>query len=52
MPAAGKMALVVRTLYRLKSFGAAFRKHLGECMSGLGYTPCLTNPDIWLKAVK
>ena len=31
---AGKNALIVRALYGLKSSGAAFRKHLGECMGG------------------
>ena len=34
---AGKQAIVVRALYGLKSSGAAFRKHLGECMQSLGY---------------
>ena len=46
---AGKKAIIVRALYGLKSSGAAFRKHLGECMSGLGYVPCLADPDLWLK---
>jgi len=50
-PDAGKRAIVVRALYGLKSSGAAFRKHLGECMHGLGYKPCLADPDLWLKAV-
>ena len=45
----GNMALVVSALYGLKSIGAVFRKHLGECMSGLGYKLCLADPDIWLK---
>ena len=46
---AGKKAIIVRAIYGLKSSGAAFRKHLGECMSGLGYKPCLADPDLWLK---
>ena len=33
----GKTAIIVRALYGLKSSGAAFRKHLGDCMAGLGY---------------
>ena len=45
----GKKALVVRALYGLKSAGAAFRAHLGRCMRGLGYTPCLADPDLWMK---
>ena len=45
----GKTEIVVRDLCGLKSSGDDFRKHLGECMSGLGYQPCLADPDIWLK---
>ena len=47
---AGSKAIVVRSLYGLKSSGAAFRAHLGECMSDLGYHPCLADPDLWIKA--
>jgi hypothetical protein len=32
---AGKQAIVVRLLYRLKSAGAAFRNHLADCMRHL-----------------
>ena len=45
----GKTAILVRALYSLKSSGSDFRKHLGECMSGIGYKPCLADPDLWLK---
>ena len=31
----GKMAIVVHAFYGLKSSGAAFRKHLWQCMCGL-----------------
>ena len=47
---AGKRAILVRALYGLKSSGAAFRKHLGECMKALDYKPCLADPDLWYKA--
>ena len=47
---AGKTALVVCVLYGLKSLGAAVCKNLGECISRLGYIPCLAYPDICLKA--
>eukprot|EP01082_Thalassiosira_pseudonana_P015427 g13704.t1 g13704 contig9:237785-238624(-) len=33
---AGKKAIIVRALYGLKSAGASFRNHLGECMRALG----------------
>jgi hypothetical protein len=45
----GKMAVIVRALYGLKSAGAAFRAHLASCMRELGYTSCKADPDLWLK---
>ena len=47
---AGKKALVIRALYGLKSTGAAFRNHLADCMRMLGYTSCLADQDVWLRA--
>jgi hypothetical protein len=47
---AGKRALIVRALYGLKSSGAAFRNHLAECMKHLGWNPCCTDRDLWMKA--
>ena len=44
----GNTAIVVRALYGLKSSGPVFCKNLGECMSGLGYKPCLADTYIWL----
>ena len=46
----GKKAIIVRELYGIKSSGAAFRSHLCICMKGLGYTPCLADPDLWYKS--
>jgi hypothetical protein len=45
----GKKALIVRSLYGLKSAGASFRNHLADCMRTLGYEPCLADPDLWYK---
>jgi hypothetical protein len=47
---AGKNAIIVRTLYGLKSAGAAFRKHLASFMRRMGYTSCKADPDLWYKA--
>eukprot|EP00957_Ditylum_brightwellii_P150165 11435118-Ditylum_brightwellii.AAC.1 len=33
-----KLVIIVRALYGLTSSGAAFRNHLADCMSQLGYT--------------
>jgi Reverse transcriptase (RNA-dependent DNA polymerase) len=46
----GKKAIVVRSLYGLKSSGAAFRNHLADCMRHLGWKSCLADPDLWYKA--
>jgi hypothetical protein len=51
-PDAGKSANIVRTLYGLKSAGAAFHAHLADCMQHLGYTSCPADPDLWYKEVK
>ena len=42
-----------RTLYGLKSAGAAFRALLAETLYDLGYVPTMADPDVWLRpAVK
>jgi hypothetical protein len=45
----GKLALIVRALYGLKSVGAAFRNHLASCMDHLGWKPCLADRDLLMK---
>jgi hypothetical protein len=47
---AGKRALIVRSLYGLKSAGAAFRNHLAECMKHLGWHLCRADRYLWMKA--
>jgi hypothetical protein len=47
---AGKLSLIVRALYGLKSAGAAFRNHVAECMKHLGWHPCRADRDLWVKA--
>ena len=46
---AGKTAIIVRSLYGLKSARAAFRKHLADCMMHLGWQSCRADQDLWLK---
>jgi hypothetical protein len=46
---AGWCALIVRTLYGLKSSGVAYHNHLALYFcKELQFHSCLTNPDIWL----
>ena len=50
---AGKLMIVVRALYGLKSICAAFRALLAETLYYIGYNPSKSDPDIWLRlAVK
>jgi hypothetical protein len=48
---AGKSAVIVRTLYGLKSAGAAFHTHLASFMCQMGYISCKADPNLWYKAV-
>ena len=48
----GKRALIRRALYGGKTAGRDFRNHLRECMDHLGFTPCLADPDVWMRAAK
>ena len=45
----GKVALIVRALYGLKSAGASFNRHISDCMRQLGYESCRADPDLWIK---
>lgn len=49
---AGKRAKIVRSLYGLKSAGAAYRHHLATCMEHLGFQSCKADPDVWLRPNK
>ena len=49
----GKIMIIVRALYGLKSSGAAFRALLAESLHDLGYKPSLADPDVYMRpAVK
>jgi len=45
----GKMMIVVRALYCLKSSGAAFRAFLAEHLSDIGFAPTLADADVWMR---
>jgi hypothetical protein len=50
---AGKMMLVKKALYGLKSSGAAFRSHLATTLDAMGFKPSYADPDVWMRpAVK
>ena len=45
----GKRAYIVRALYGLAASGASFSRHIADCMSHLGYSPCKADPDLWMR---
>ena len=49
----GKVVVIVRALYGLKSSGARFREHLAQSLRDIGFKGCKADPDVWLReAVK
>ena len=45
----GKVFLIVRALYGLKSSGAAFRAFLAERINEMGFISSQVDPDVWLR---
>ena len=45
----GKIMIIVRALYGLKSAGATFRAFLGEHLYSLGFRSSQADPDVWLR---
>jgi hypothetical protein len=49
----GKLLLITRALYGLKSAGAAIRAYLAEHLHSMDYRPSYADPDVWMRpAVK
>ena len=49
----GKVVVIVRALYGLKSSGARFREHLAQTLRDAGFVGCKADPDVWMrKAVR
>ena len=45
----GRKAVVVWSLYGLKSGGSDFWNHLADCIHHLGFLPCPDDLDLWMK---
>jgi hypothetical protein len=50
-PDEGKVIVIVRALYGLKSSDARFRDHLAQMLQDAGFIGCKANPDVWLRPV-
>ena len=45
----GKVIVIVRALYGLKSSGARWREHMAQTLRNGGFTSCKADPDLWLR---
>lgn len=45
----GKVCVLVKALYGLKSSGAAWRKHFAETLWHMEFVPTEADPDVWIK---
>ena len=45
----GKVIVIVRALYGLKSSSARWREHMAETLRNGGFTSCKADPDLWLR---
>lgn len=48
----GKVAVIVRALYGLKSSGAMWRAHFAANLRDMGFNSCLGDPDVWYRAAE
>jgi hypothetical protein len=47
----GKVLIVIRALYGLKSAGASWRSSLAEVLANIGFQSMKADPDIWICSV-
>ena len=45
----GKVCVIVRALYGLKSRGAAWRSHFANDLRDMGFVSTLADPDVWMR---
>jgi len=45
----GKVVVIVRALYGLKSSGARWHEHMANTLRHAGFKSCLVDPDIWFR---
>ena len=45
----GRLMIIRRALYGLKSSGAAYRAHFATTLMELGYKSCRADPDVWMR---
>jgi hypothetical protein len=46
----GRVVILTRALYGLRSSGRAWRDHMAATLRDGGYTSCRADPDVWMRA--
>ena len=46
----GHTFVILKAMYGLRSSGARWHDRLFDSLSGMGFTPCKSDPDIWMRA--
>ena len=46
----GRVVVITRALYGLRSSGKAWRDHMAATLRDHGYSSCRADPDVWMKA--
>jgi hypothetical protein len=46
----GRVVVITRALYGLRSSGKAWRDHMAATLRDHGYTSCRADPDVWMKS--
>ena len=41
--------IIVKALYGLRTSGARFHERFADTLRDLGFTPCINEPDLWLR---
>ena len=47
----GRIAVVVKALYGLKTSAYAWREHLSQTLRELGFKACLADNDVWMRGI-
>ena len=48
----GRILIIKKTLYGLRSSGKQWHERIADCLRDEGFTPCKTEPDVWIQPDK
>jgi hypothetical protein len=47
----GHVLVIYKALYGLRTSGLRWHERFAECLREMGYSPCMAEPDIWMRRV-